>query len=72
MKKNIKQLNKSGILGVLYCKKKMIKYYKKYNWTSVKKNQIIFSQIRKKNLFPMITMKNITNSKKIKVEINLK
>ena len=50
----------------------MITYYKKYNWTSVKKNQIIFSQIKKKNLFPMITMKNITNSKKIKVEINLK
>ncbi len=66
------QLNRIGTIGILYCKKNMIEYYKKYNWVKIKSPQINFSQIKKKNLFPMIILKNKKNFDKVKLIVDVK
>jgi len=70
LKKNYRQLNKKKTIGLLYCKRNMFNYYKKFNWVSVKKTQILFAEIKKKNLFPMLLNNKKINLKKILINVD--
>ena len=70
LKKNIAQLNKTKLIGLLYCKKNMLGYYKKYNWIRVRKNQVLFDEVSKKNLFPMLFNNKNFDIKKISIKVS--
>ncbi len=53
MNYNNKIIIKSKKLSLLLCKRKLIKFYKKFNWKNLKKSKVIFVDHKQKNLFIM-------------------
>ena len=68
MQKSNYLIKRNRSTGLLFCKKNMFKYYSKFKWNTLKKNQVKTNLIKKKTLYPMI----FNLIKKNKQKINLK
>jgi hypothetical protein len=69
MKKSNQIIKKKKAIGILYCKKEMISYYTKFNWSVIQRKQIKLDLISKKTLIPMIFNLKKNYIKKIKIKL---
>lgn len=59
MSLNLRIINKHNYISILHCKKKMISFYKKYDWYNINKKNVTSDNKKRLNLM-------ILNKKKIK------
>ena len=59
MSLNLRIINKHNYISILHCKKKMISFYKKYDWYNINKKNVTSDSKKRLNLM-------ILNKKKIK------
>lgn len=71
MKKSNYLIKKNKSVGLLFCKRNMFKYYSKFKWQKLKKNQVKTTLIKKKTLYPMIFNFIKRNKKNINIEFDI-